>query len=317
MNRDASNLLERMLVLRALPAFSKLEEDSLAGIARRAQEQVLEAGTVLQRAGHAVRRVWVVVEGRLRVEDEAHRVTRSEGRVGFGILRMVAEAPAPHTVVVDTRSRLLMLEQDSLRDLMDEDFTVLAHVLRFLSDEIVETYEALDVDYEAPEVPRPVPEQLQQERPLDLVERLLAIRQVPAFGRSSLDSVARYASLLEERCVPAGQRLWTEGEAGSAYVHLVSGTLLGRREQGQGRLVFHSPTMPGLFGVLSTREHRWYTATAETDLVLLEVDRETLLDLLEDDSEMASFCLKRTARRLLGFLSLRDDRATRNGRRDR
>ena len=317
MNRDASNLLERMLVLRALPAFAKLEEDALAGIARRAQEQVVEAGTVLQRAGHAVRRVWVVVDGRLRVQDGRRTVTRSEGRVGFGILRMVAEAPAPHSVVVDTRSRLLMLEQDSLRDLMDEDFAVLAHVLRFLAEEIVETYLAVDVDYQAPEVLRPVPDQLRQERPLDLVERLLAVRQVPAFGRSSLDSVARYAGLLEEGRASAGQVLWTEGESGTAYLHLVSGALVGRRAEGQGRLSFHAPTMPGLFGVLSARERRWYTAVAATDLVYLRVDRESLLDLLEDDSEMASFCLKRTARRLLGFLALRDDRATRARHRDR
>ena len=305
MNRDASNLLERMLVLRALPAFATLEEDALAGIARRAQEQVVEAGTVLQRAGHAVRRVWVVVDGRLRVEDGRRAVTRSEGRVGFGILRMVAEAPAPHSVVVDTRSRLLMLEQDSLRDLMDEDFTVLAHAA-VLGKEIVETYLAVDVDYQAPEVLRPVPDQLQQERPLDL-ERLLAVRQVPAFGRSSSTALPAMQGFEEGRA-SAGQVLWTEGESGTAYLHLVSGTLRADGQKG-GHLRTHHAALGAC--LLEALVHGGGGYRPRLPPGRLGEPRPARGRL-----ETASFCLKRTAGGCC-LLALRDDRATRAGHRDR
>ena len=64
--------------------------------------------------------------------------------------------------------------------------------------------------------------------------------------------------------------------------------------------------MPGLFGVLAGLEHRWHTATAETDVVALRVDREVILNLLEDDFEMAARCLTLSARRLIRFLALRD-----------
>ena len=311
MRRDGPAVLERMLVLRSLPAFSGLADEVLAGIARRVRERVVEPGEVLQRAEQPVNRVWVVADGLLKLVDGGRVINRTERRVGFGILGMLAERRAAYSVVADRRSRVLALDRESLLDVMDEDFTVLAHVLRFLSSLIVTTYVDLEIDFQAPEQVWPVPGHLVHDRPLDLVERVLAVRQVPAFGRSSLDSVARYARLLEERRVPAGSTLWKEGEPCSTYAHLVRGTLHGTCSRSAGRITYHPPAMPGLFGVLSLREDRWYTAVAATDLVLLRVDRETLLDLLEDDFEMAAFCLKLTARRLLRFLNIRDEKATR------
>ena len=214
-------------------------------------------------------------------------------------------------VIADTKSQLLVLERDRIFDLMEDDFAVLAHVLRFVAGEIIETYLKLDGDYQAPEKIWPIPLHLQVEgRDLDLVERILAIRQVPAFGRSSLDSVARYARLLKEVHVPAGEVLWREGDPCRNYLHVVRGQFRGERRGGCGLLTYGPPSMPGLFGVLSGRERRWYTATVETPIVALQVDRELILDLLEDDFEMAAFCLKLSARRLIRFLSLRDEPAT-------
>ena len=303
--------LERMLTLRSLPAFKGLAETDLASVAAQAQERTVAAGTVLLREGDRMNRTIVVVEGRVRVERAGRVVARSDRRVGVGILGMVADMMAERTVIADTKSQLLVLERDRIFDLMEDDFAVLAHVLRFVAGEIIETYLKLDGDYQAPEKIWPIPLHLQVEgRDLDLVERILAIRQVPAFGRSSLDSVARYARLLKEVHVPAGEVLWREGDPCRNYLHVVRGQFRGERRGGCGLLTYGPPSMPGLFGVLSGRERRWYTATVETPIVALQVDRELILDLLEDDFEMAAFCLKLSARRLIRFLSLRDEPAT-------
>ncbi len=303
--------VEHMLVLRTVPAFAGLADDDLAVVAGAVTERIVNAGTVLLAEGQRISRTVVVADGRVRMEAGGQVVARSERRAGVGILGMLAGYRSERSVVADARSRVLVLERERLMDAMEEDFAVLAHVMRYVADSIVRTYVGLDIDFRSPSEHRPPPAHLQVTgRDLDLVERILAVRQVPAFGRSSLDSVARYARLLEQRFIPAGSRLWAEGDPCETYLHIVSGRMRGERRGGTGVLDYGPPTMPGLFGVLSGRETRWYSATAETDLVVLRVGREVILDLLEDDFEMASLCLKLSARRLIRFLTLRDDPAT-------
>jgi len=308
MNVASAQTLERMLVLRALPAFAGLDDQGLATVAQHCSERIVASGEVLLGQGELMSRTFVVVDGRVRVELDGHVVARSDRRIGVGILGMLAGTDSERSVVADARARLLVLERERLFDVMEEEFGILAHVLRVLAKEIIATYMKLGRDYAAPERPRPTPPHLKvQGRELDLVERILAVRQVPAFGRSSLDSVARYAKLLGERRIAAGDVLWREGEPCHTYLHVVAGVVECSREGSGSVLTYGAPAMPGLFGVLGGREHRWYTATAKTDVVALRVDREVILDMLEDDFEMAARCLTLSARRLIRFLEMRDE----------
>lgn len=307
MNVASAQTLERMLALRALPAFAGLDDRGLATVAQHCSERIAASGEVLLGEGERMNRTFVVVDGRVRVELGGRVVARSDRRIGVGILGMMAGTDSERSVIADARARLLVLDRDRLFDLMEEDFGILAHVLRVVAQEIIATFMKLEMDYAAPERPRPPQAHLHVEgREMDLVERILAVRQVPAFGRSSLESVARYAKLLGERRRPAGEVLWREGEPCHTYLHVVSGRVRCTREDSGSVLTYGAPAMPGLFGVLSGREHRWYTATAETEVVALRVDREVILDLLEDDFEMAARCLTLSARRLIRFLEMRD-----------
>lgn len=307
MNVANAQTLERMLALRSLPAFAGLDDLGLSAVAQHCSERIAAPGEVLLAEGESMTKTFVVVDGRVRIEADGEVVARSDRRIGVGILGMLAQADSERAVVADARARLLVLERDRLSDLMEEDFGILAHVLRLVAKEIIATFIKLEGDYATPEHPRDTPTHLAVEgRELDLVERILAVRQVPAFGRSSLESVARYAKLLGERRLRTGDVLWREGEPCHTYLHIVSGQVHCRREGSGALLRYASPAMPGLFGVLSGREHRWYTATAQTDVVALRVDREVILDLLEDDFEMAARCLTLSARRLIRFLEMRD-----------
>lgn len=308
MTIENAQTLERMLALRALPAFAGLDDRGMAAVARHCSERIAAPGEIILSEGAPMDRTVVVVDGRVRVEAEGRIVARSDRRIGVGILGMLAGSRSERAVVADTRSRLLVVEHDRLSSLMAEDFSILAHVLRVLAREIIATYIKLDRDYAAPERPRPLPPHLDVgDRELHLVERVLAVREVPAFGLSSLDSINRYAKLLEQRRVEPGEVLWREGEPCSTYLHIVGGQVRCMREASGAVLRYGPPAMPGLFGVLSGREHRWYTATAETPVHVLRVDREIIFDLLEDDFEMAARCLRLSARRLIRFLEMRDE----------
>ena len=308
MTIENAQTLERMLALRALPTFEGLDERGMAAVARQCSERIVETDEVILSEGAAMDRTFVVVDGRVRVEVGGEVVARSERRIGVGILGMLAGYDSERAVVADTRSRLLVVERSRLQGLMAEDFSILAHVLRVLAREIIDTYVKLDRDYTAPLESRPVPAHLSvTDRDLHLVERAMAVREVPAFGRSSLDSVMRYAKLMTQRTVGPGEVLWREGDPSSTYVHIVRGGLSCSREGSHAVLRYRAPTMPGLFGVLSGREACWYTATAESETCVLEVDREVIFDLLEDDFDMAVLCLTQAARRLIRFLEMRDE----------
>lgn len=302
--------LERILVLRTLELFRDLPDDTLASLATHTTERWFKKGEHLIRHGGLTRHTYVVVEGQVRAVRPDGSERRSTGRVGVGVLGMLGQVHARHDVIAVTPTRVLVVAHDRLAEQMEDDFMVLHHLLQLVSREIIKVYVAMDTHYRAPEQGRPVPGSLRvRGRRLDLVERILAVRQVPAFGRSSLDSVARYARQLREEVIPEGTVLWTQGEPGDNYIHVVRGNVVCERREGSGVLTYGPPAMPGLFGVVSGRADRWTSARAGTDLLALRAGHDILFDMLEDDPQMAALCLRLSARRLLRFLELKDQRS--------
>ena len=301
------SMMERLLRLRALPAFSKMTDAELSVIAHHVEEVDFEPGDILIREGNLVQHTLAILEGEVEVLRGGVVITPSSRKNGVGSLNMIARYHAEHQIRAVTHLRALAIKYDRLLELMEDTFTILTHLLNVLADATVETYCEMDVDFHAPDRLRPKPSWLRIDgRPLDLVERILSIRQIPAFARSSLDSVSHYAGMLEQIQFPAGTVLWEEGSPCYHYLHVVDGVVRGNRQGADGVLRFSTPSMPGFFGAISDRHDRWYTAVAETDLIALRADREVLPDILEDNFEMASLFVTLVARRLVRFLKQRD-----------
>jgi len=301
----ALGLVERMLVLRALPAFAHLPDDDLAVVANQVTERVFRRGEVLIRQGEPVDVTHVVVEGRVEILEDGVVVDSSERRIGIGSLSMLSRIHARRTVRAEQDTLVLELFHQRLRDLLEEHFSLLDGLIQFIARETIDTFLALDEDFRIPMHERPLPVRIPSlQRDLDLVERILVIRQVPAFRRSRLDAVAQYAKLLEQIYIPKGEILWTQGEDCYHYLHMIHGVARCQREGASAVLRFSMPGMPGFVGALGGIP-RWSTAVAETDLVALRVDREILPDVLEDNFEMALRFLEAAARRLVQFLDLR------------
>ena len=301
------SMMERLLRLRALPAFVKMTDAELSVIAHHAKEVYFSPGEDLIREGNLVQHTLAILEGEVEVLRGGVVTVPRTRKNGLGSLNMLARYHAEHQVRAVTHLRALAIKYDRLLELMEDTFTILTHILNVLADATVETYCEMDIDFHAPDRLRPKPSWLRIDgRPLDLVERILSIRQIPAFARSSLDSVSHYAGALEQIQVPAGTVIWAEGDPCFHYLHVVDGVVRGHRKQGEGILRFSTPSMPGFFGAISDRDDRWYTAMAETDLIALRADREVLPDILEDNFEMASLFLTLVARRLVRFLKQRD-----------
>jgi CRP-like cAMP-binding protein len=122
-------------------------------------------------------------------------------------------------------------------------------------------------------------------RPLDFVERILLLRQ-GAFARSSVNALSELSRGLTELRFEAGTTLWTEGEPSGTIllgVHGIVKCLSARRDfafrSGSGQAL-------GALEALGEGPH-WYDAVAETPFVALSGQVDGLLDVFEDNFEMA------------------------------
>ena len=296
--------MERMLLLRALPALAQLEDQELAAVVHRTSLARFPAGATLLRQGDLNHATYVVAEGRVQSVRDGEVIATGERRIGVGALAMFADARNAASVVAEGDVTVLKLSRTQMIEVLEGHFSILNSILRFIASEVMIAFDRLANDYVVPLRERPAPSYLPSvERDLDLVERILALRRVPAFARSNLDAVAQYALLLEQVYVPAGEVLWEEGEHCANYLHLVHGHVRCVREATSTELRFGPPGMPGFIGALADAP-RWYRAEAVSPVVALRADREILPDVLEDNVEMGKRFLAAAARRLMHVIEL-------------
>jgi hypothetical protein len=134
----------------------------------------------------------------------------------------------------------------------------------------------------APKVPRhpAIPEQ-----DLNLVERLLFLRQSPVFEHTSLNALAALSRMMDEASFSAGDTLWRPGDPSGHVLLLISGSVAAQTADGS-RFTLGPGTALGSVESQAGRP-RWYTAVAESRTVALRGDAQKLTDVMEDNFEMA------------------------------
>lgn len=95
----------------------------------------------------------------------------------------------------------------------------------------------------------------------------------------------RITSVVDEEDIPAGKRLFAEGEPPESIFFIREGRVRLERD-GASPWVFEGRTVIGVFDALLDRPHA-RTAVAETDLHLLKLRADSWLELLEDSYGLA------------------------------
>lgn len=284
--------VERALFLTKVPFLAELPPSDLALIAEHVRERHVRRGERIIDADEAPDVAFVVVEGWIRVTGAEHPLGVVQGPESeVGLYAMLARRDG---VVAEAEVDSLVLEFDAelIFELFEENFPFFHHVLRRLARATLEERRQMPdgtfLGQREPLIEVPT------DRPLDLVERLLIMRQ-GLFANASLDVVASIARGVEEVRVPAGTTLWRVGDPSGFLYSIVQG--VARCEQPDGRGVFRAgPPYP--LGHLESQcgEPRWYDLHAETDLVLSRSATERFLDALEDDADLAVHFLASLAR---------------------
>ena len=300
--------MERLIHLRTMPILGTLTPGDMSLLTEHMQTRVFAEGEHLQRPGEPISAVQIVVEGRVRLKRGEHVLGHATSGAGVGGLGFLARDPNGVEAVAETEVVALELDGDTLDEILEDRYPILQHVLRETSRGLIELWH--EAPRECLEAQAPM-KATGFESPLDLVQRMLFLRQGLPFIRASASALADLSRNLVELRFEAGTVLWRRGEPGRQVQMLVGGEVSCAAPI-EGFALRPEPGFPlgGLDAVAGVP--RWYDAVCETPVLCLSGDVEVLFDLFEDNPDVALAYLAQIARAHLDSL----ERIAAAGRRD-
>lgn len=294
----SADLTERMLHLRQIPVAAVLPPPLLRTLAGVMVPRTLRAGRTFVEQGAAVDALLLLTDGGFRLERDGKPFGALRAPQTLGFLSILAKQEAPWTAKADVETRGYEIETDTLLDLFADQFELLEATVRYLAERLW---------FEFQELPEqmlgiaPVDLGVVPDRALDLVEKVIFLRKTSGFATANVNALATMSRQLEEARVPSGTELWKIGDRGDRVFFVLRGSIACVAADGR---TFRYGTGTGVGGIESLADRpRWYTATAESDLVGLWGHSENLLDLFEQQNRMAMDFIAMLARAQSGLLA--------------
>lgn len=289
--------LDRILYLRSLPSIGEVSTEDLASMAEYLQERTFRKGQALIPGDRPVGSIHFVVSGMVRAKFRGVTVGVVEPPEGVGLNGFLSRQPSGYEAIAEVDTRTLAIDTDAVVGILEDRFALMYGWIRQLAAQLLDAHELL---------PQSTKELVNDEgdgptTPLDLVERLVRMSTHGAFTNSNLDAVMAVARRQVERRWQAGERIWNEGDPSDCGFVIRHGRVRcwsnsGDRSFGGGP-GFGLGFLEGFAGV-----PRPVNAEAETEVVALIDQISTIVDVLEDNSDMAFDLSASLATDLLGRL---------------
>ena len=123
-------------LIRRIPLFSECSRSELEAVATVADEVHLPAGRVLIQQGDVGRELFVLVDGKVEVEQDGRKLgTRSTGDF-LGEIAVVTRRPRTATVTTLTDVRVLVLTDLNFKRLLADVPSISVKVLKALGDRL-------------------------------------------------------------------------------------------------------------------------------------------------------------------------------------
>jgi CRP-like cAMP-binding protein len=292
--------MERLLHLRSLPILGTLGPEDLGLVAEQMHLRAFEKDHLLLREGEPIGAVHTVVEGRVLMRRQGRVLGHATTGAAVGGLGFLARDEQGIEAVAEGDVLTLELDTDTLSEILEDRFSVLRHVFRETSRSLIELWHEAPRECQAAQLPMTASG---FDAHLDLVERMLFLRQSLPFLRTSASALADLARNLVELHFAPGTVLWRRGDPARQVQMLVRGRVSCRAPI-DGFSLEPVPGFPlgGLDAVAGVP--RWYDAVCDGPVVALSGDVEILFDLFEDNPEVALAYLAQLARGQLGALEL-------------
>jgi CRP-like cAMP-binding protein len=254
-----------------------------------AEEELIPAGTVFQPAGAPVETVRVIVEGEVTYTSPGGGTFVLGPDSVAGVFEFFAGA-APASLTAKDDVLVLAIPTTSIQSLLEEHFDIVVHVFRGLGRTLIRSLAQSPGLAGSTRVPELTAHPAHPE--LGEVDRILALKQAMAFREASVDGLSAVARATRVGRFAKGELLWTENDTADWLGIIVHGIVECETSTREGRFYF-SENESNAVGFLDTlaADERWYKAVAHTDVVLLVIPKDDLLDALEDHFHMAFSCL--------------------------
>lgn len=298
-SRNFIDLTERAIYLRSIPVAAELPPTVLHAVASCCTEREFAPGDLLMHAGKPVKALELLTEGSLKLVRGGKEVGKLAPPQSIGFLNIVGRSDGSYDAIAESPIRALELPAERLYDLLEDHFSLLDATLHYLAERLL--FELMDLpegalNMAAIPIPIAIPE-----RPLDLVEKIFFLRCMSAYKRANVNALTVIAEQMSEVRKPAGAELWRAGDPARWSLFLASGTVV--NETPDGRTFRYGPgTAVGGTETLA-RKDRWYSTRAETDIVGLRGSPDQLIDMLEDNFDIASDLICTLAGGLAGLLA--------------
>ena len=197
---DPATLAERVLRLSRSAPFDQMPVEDVTVLAGAGREQSFPIRTVLAHAGERAMAHYVPLAGRLRLDSSGPVFEATESHGGLGALSVFGGAPLPADLVVDPGSVLLVLDRDALLGVLEEHGHLARTILRLLALKLLELRRARGA------LPRSQPPPPPTTR-LDLVSRMLILREALGLGIDGMATIARLARVARARQWAAGEMI--------------------------------------------------------------------------------------------------------------
>ncbi len=278
------DVTERILRLRMVPVFRSMPAASLAQLAAAIRPRTFRRGEVVLREDEPPRSFFLIGSGNVRMVRRGKRIGTVRGPGGVGFLPFLARSAGATGAVAQSFVEAYEVPGDAVEEVFEDDFSVMLASMRWVADRLlVEMKSATPPPYSPPDPPF---EHLIGDRELGIVDRIYLLRRTRAFRAANVNSLARVARRMEEQRFPARTRIWSPGDVSDTSCFFVKGMAKlvwneGRSEQGVGP----GYVVGGTESLVAVP--RWNELVTEEPVVLLRGRREALIDMFEDDREVA------------------------------
>jgi CRP-like cAMP-binding protein len=292
------DITERVLHLRSIPVGAVLSPPVLKVIAENLRECSFEKGEALMREGQPIDTFHMLTEGGLTLTRRGTLLGELKPPQTLGFLGIIARSEGTYDAIAELPTKALLLDAATLMELLEDHFSLLHATLVYAAERFlyeIKELPAEELSIPVQELPFPLPD-----RELDFLERLLFLRSLSVFKQTNLNLLAQLSNQLREVRYPAGTPLWRSGDTVTCSTLVVAGTLSCEADDGR-RFRYGTGTAAGGVESIASKP-RWFTATAETPVIVLEGRPDELIDLLEDNFAMAMDFVGMFASGLVGLL---------------
>jgi CRP-like cAMP-binding protein len=277
------SLRDRTLLLRSLPAFGPLEDDTLSLLAEHMRLRRFRAGEVLLRLGEPIHHVYIVLEGAVRWQrksQEVPSVARKQDVVGWLTL-MARDVDGLDSAVLED-ALVIELPTEMLEHALEEDFALIRNMLRLGADSLLRQRGDLPA---RPDRPPVVEMGVLPERRRTMVERLIDMRNVPLFKRGNVEALIAITRSSQDLEVEAGHVFWRAGDLARYWVVIEYGRVRCENRVGQ-HMEVGAGFVIGVMDAIAQRTHS-YDAVAQTKIGGNCIDLESFLGVMETHFDLA------------------------------